>query len=375
MKVKKLDIVRFAPKGKDSFYDTVIARVNAYFDANHISPYANNEMWIKTFLMLLLYFIPYVLMVTGIGADNLWLFFGCWFLMGWGMSGIGTAVMHDANHGTYSPDKRVNSSISYILEIIGGYTVNWRIQHNVLHHTYTNVAGLDEDIDTMGLLRLSPHQPLRWYHRYQHIYAWFFYMIMTLYWMTAKDFLQIIRYKQHDLLVKQDISLKQALLRITLYKLFYYSYIIVLPILFSGVPWYFVVAGFLLMHFTAGLFLSCIFQPAHIMETSPFALPMDTDGKKRMENSWAVHEVVNTTNFAPDNRILSWFVGGLNFQIEHHLFTNVCHVHYKKLAPIVQSVMADFGLPYHVQPTFIRALAEHVKMLKKLGKEYQQQPK
>lgn len=369
MKVEKLDIVRFAPKGKDSFFDAVIERVNTYFETRHISPYANTEMWIKTIVMLLLYFVPYILMVTGLAAGNPWLFFGFWFLMGLGMSGIGTAVMHDANHGTYSPNKRVNSFISYILEIIGGYTVNWKIQHNVLHHTYTNVEGLDEDIDSMGLLRLSPHQPRRWYHRYQHIYAWFFYMIMTLYWMTAKDFLQVIRYKKHDLLIKQNISLKQALLRITAYKLFYYSYIMVLPILFSGMPWYFVVGGFLLMHFTAGLFLSCIFQPAHIMETSPFALPVDTDGKKRMANSWAVHEVVNTTNFAPDNRLLSWFIGGLNFQIEHHLFTGVCHVHYKKLSPIVQSTMADFGLPYHIQPTFLRALAEHAKMLKKLGKE------
>ena len=369
MKAEKLNIVRFAPKGKDSFYEAVADKVNSYFEDNHISPYANMEMWVKTVVMLLLYFVPYILMVTGFGAGNLWLFFGFWFLMGWGMSGIGTAVMHDANHGTYSPNKKVNSFISYILEIIGGYTVNWRIQHNVLHHTYTNVEGLDEDIDTMGLLRLSPRQPKRWYYKYQHIYAWLLYMIMTLYWMTAKDYTGVIRYKKHDLLIKQNVSLKQAIFRITLYKLFYYSYIIVLPILFSGMSWYFVVGGFLSMHFTAGLFLSCIFQPAHIMETSPFALPIHTDGKRLMENSWAVHQVINTTNFSPDSRILSWFIGGLNYQIEHHLFTNICHVHYKEISPIVKSAMIDFELPYHVQPTFSRALLEHFKMLKKLGRE------
>jgi len=154
-----------------------------------------------------------------------------------------------------------------------------------------------------------------------------------------------------------------------MYKLFYYGYILVLPILFSGMPWYFVMAGFLLMHFTAGLFLSCIFQPAHIMEESPFELPLEGEGKRRMENSWAIHEIVNTTDFAPDNRMLSWFAGGLNFQIEHHLFPHVCHVHYKNLAPIVHSTMTDFGLPYHVQPTFFRAVLEHTKMLKKLGRE------
>jgi len=132
-----------------------------------------------------------------------------------------------------------------------------------------------------------------------------------------------------------------------------------------------VAAGFLLMHFTAGLFLSSIFQPAHIMETSPFAVPIDTDGTRRMENSWAVHQVINTTNFSPDSRILSWFIGGLNYQIEHHLFVNICRVHYKRISPIVKSAMVAFGLPYHVQPTFSRALLEHVKMLKKLGREYE----
>lgn len=369
MKVEKLNIVRFAPRGEGSFFETITNRVNNYFEINHISPYANTAMWVKTIVMFMLYFIPYVLMVTGIGSHSPWSFFGCWFLMAIGMSGIGTAVMHDANHGTYSPDKKVNNFISRILEIIGGYRVTWRIQHNVLHHTYTNIAGLDEDIDTMGLIRLSPNQPRRWFHRYQHIYAWFFYMIMTLFWMTAKDYLQVIRYKQHDLLIKQKVSLKQAVFRITWYKLFYYTYIIVLPVLFSGMPWYFVLMGFLLMHFTAGLFLSCVFQPSHIMETSAFLVPVTTDGKRKMEETWAVHEVTNTTDFAPGDRILTWFIGGLNYQIEHHLFTNICHVHYPKIAPIVQSTAAEFKIPYNVQPTFFKALRKHAKMLKTLGKK------
>jgi len=149
MKVEKLNIVRFAPKGENSFYDTVVAKAKAYFEANNISPYANTDMWVKTIIILLLYLVPYTLIVTGLGAASTWLFFGLWFLMGIGMSGIGTAIMHDANHGTYSPNRRVNNFISHILEIIGGYSVNWRIQHNVLHHTYTNLEGLDEDIDTM----------------------------------------------------------------------------------------------------------------------------------------------------------------------------------------------------------------------------------
>ena len=369
MDSETLPIVRFAPKGEHGFYDAVKEKIREYFATHHISPYANREMWVKTIFMLLLYFVPYVFMATGASRANVWHFLGFWFLMGLGKTGIGTSVMHDANHGTYSPNKKLNNFISHILEVIGGYTVAWRIQHNILHHTYTNVQGLDEDIDTMGLIRLSPSQPHRWYYRYQHIYAWFFYAIMTLYWMTAKDYLSVFRYKRHGLLVKQRTSLGKAILDITYHKLFYYAYILVVPILFSGMPWYIVIAGFLLMHFTAGLFLSCIFQPAHIMETSAFSLPVEKNGKKRMEDSWAVHEVINTANFAPRSRILSWFIGGLNYQIEHHLFTNVCHVHYKKIASIVKSTVEEFGLPYHVQPTFLKALWAHAKMLKLLGRD------
>ncbi len=367
MNTEKLKIVRFAPRGKDSFLEAVTTKVNAYFASHHLSPFANTSMWVKTIVILLLYFVPYLLLMTGIGANNRWLFFGFWFLMSWGMSGIGTAVMHDANHGTYSPNKKVNHFIGYMLEIIGGYTVTWKIQHNVLHHTYTNITGLDDDIDSIVFLRFSPTQPRYWFHRYQYIYAWFFYMIMTLFWMTAKDYLQVVRYKQHDLLLKQRVSLKQAILQITLYKLVYYVYILVLPLLFSGQPWYFVLAGFLLMHFTSGLFLSCVFQPSHIMEASAFLKPVMVDGTKRMEDSWAIHELANTTDFAPNSRLLTWFIGGLNYQIEHHLFTGVCHVHYKKIAPIVRSTAKDYNLPYHVQPTFFRALWEHARMLKRLG--------
>lgn len=368
MKVKKMRFVRFALGGKDSFYDTVTESVKHYFESNDISPYANAAMWFKTGVMLVLFFLPYTLIVTGIADTSGFFFFGMWFLMGLGMVGIGTSVMHDANHGTYSANKKVNNLIGHILEVIGGYAVTWKIQHNVLHHTYTNVSGLDDDIDSIILLRFSPQQKRYWFHRYQYLYAWFFYMLMTLYWMTVKDYQQAIIYKQKNLLIKEKVSLKQALFRISIFKIGYYAYIMLLPILISDMPWYLVVAGFLVMHFTAGLILSCIFQPAHIVETSGFAAPVETEGKRKMEDSWAIHEVANTSNFAPNNRFLTWFIGGLNFQIEHHLFTDVCHVHYRKLAPIVKSATASYGIPYHEAPSFRNALLEHARMLKKLGR-------
>ncbi|MEW6470120.1 MAG: acyl-CoA desaturase [Bacteroidota bacterium] len=369
MEQENLNRVSFAPRERNSFMQVLASRVHGFLKANRISPYANAQMWVKTVIMLLLYFVPYALIVTGHAAGNAWLFFGLWFVMAWGMAGLGTSVMHDAHHGSYSSKKWVNNLIGYVIEIIGGYSVTWKIQHNELHHVYTNITGLDEDIDSIKLLRFSPRQPRYWYHRYQFLYVWFFYMLMTIAWITTKDFNQLARYRKQGLLARQNISYKRALFKVTLYKLLYYGYALVLPLIFSGMPWHYVVAGFLLMHFTAGLFLSCIFQPAHIVPASEFAAPVLQKGEKRMERSWAEHEVENTTNFALNNRFLTWFIGGLNYQIEHHLFTGICHVHYPRLAPIVRSVTRAFGLPYNVQPTFFKALADHVRMLKKLGRQ------
>ncbi|MEZ2445051.1 linoleoyl-CoA desaturase [Chitinophaga sp. W3I9] len=365
MKKEEWHIVRFASRGNNSFIESAKAAVQDYFSANNISVYANREMWIKTIVMLALYFVPYTLMVVGLGAGSVWLYLGLWLLSGLGVTGIGASIMHDANHGSFSPKKSINNMMGHILEIIGGYAPTWKIQHNVLHHTYTNVSGLDEDIDSIKLLRFSPNQPRAWYHRYQHMYAWGFYMLMTLFWMTAKDYLQVLRYKSHGLLSKQKVTLKQAMFRISVFKVFYYGYILVLPLIFSGMPWYWVLAGFFLMHFTAGLLLACIFQPAHVMSSSGYAAP---DADRKMKDSWAIHEMENTTNYAPRSRVLSWCIGGLNYQIEHHLFSGICHVHYRKLAPIVKEQAAAFNIPYQVQPTFIRALWEHARMLKKLGR-------
>src|SRR5690606_24822691 len=201
--------------------------------------------------------------------------------------------MHDSNHGSYASNKFVNNTLGGILNILGGYSANWKIQHNVLHHTYTNVEGLDEDIEAGVLLRMSPHAPQLRIHRFQHIYAWFLYCMMNLFWVTVKDYRQLFKYHQLDLLRKEKLTLKRGLTELTILKVFYIGYVIVLPILFSGMPWYHIVLGFVAMHIIAGLALACIFQPAHVMQTSEYPEP-NTD--RKMENSWAVHQLLNTTN-------------------------------------------------------------------------------
>lgn len=355
--------VKFAPRGKESFFDTTKQRVNEYFESANITGNANRKMYIKTAVMLSLYFIPYIFIVTGLGSVNPFVFLGLWAVMGVGVVGIGASVMHDSNHGSYSSNKTVNYLLGNILNLLGGYALNWRIQHNVLHHTYTNLEGLDEDIDPGILLRLSPNKKRLGIHKFQYIYAWFLYSLMNLFWVTVKDYRLLFRYEKKGLLSNQKISLRKGLIELTVLKVFYLFNIIALPIMFSGMPWYYVVYGFLLMHFIGGLSLACIFQPAHVVESSEF--PMPKDGK--VENNWAVHQLLNTTNFSANSTITSWFIGGLNFQIEHHLFPQICHVHYPAISRIVKKTAAEYGLPYYELPTFAAALYEHGKMLKLLG--------
>ncbi len=363
--IARKQIVKFAPRGKDSFYDVVKDKVNEYFSTNNISPYSNSSMVLKTAVMLSLYFVPYLFIVAGLASVNMFLFYMLWLIMGCGIVGIGTSVMHDSNHGAYTENKAVNHFLGSILNILGGYSVNWKIQHNILHHTYTNIEGLDEDIEAGSLLRMSPEKPLRRFHRFQHLYCWLVYCIMNLYWITFKDYRMLIRYNKDGMLRKQKISFWKAILELSALKVVYIAYMIVLPIKFANVPWYHVVGGLLVMHVVTGLALACIFQPAHVVHTSDYSSP---DDDRKMENHWALHQVLNTADFAPNNKLVCWFIGGLNFQIEHHLFPQICHVHYPRIAKIVASVAADFGIPYQVMPTFRSAILAHGKMLWYLGR-------
>jgi linoleoyl-CoA desaturase len=364
MSENKLSLVKFAPKGTDNFHDAVKARVEEYFSKNNISKLHNPTMVVKTVAMLAMYFVPFALIVSGLASVNMIFFYGLWMLMGVGIAGIGTSVMHDSNHGAYSNNEFVNRALGWLLNLLGGYDRNWRIQHNVLHHTYTNLDGLDEDIDAGILLRMSPNARHIGMHKYQHLYAWLLYGIMNIYWVTVKDYKCLLKYGKNGLIKKEKITLTRALIELTAYKVLYFGYVLVLPLIFANVAWYHVVLGFVAMHLVGGLLLACIFQLAHVMDTSEYPKPGE---KNKMESSWAVHQLLNTANFAPNNKLLSWYIGGLNFQIEHHLFPQICHVHYPKLSKIVAEVAREHNVPYNVQPTFRRALMQHALMLKQLG--------
>ncbi|MCP4124531.1 MAG: acyl-CoA desaturase [Bacteroidetes bacterium] len=357
----KSQLLKFSKDEHSEFIVVLRKRVNAYFTENNISKFGNRHMVFKTIFMLALFFIPYAFVVSGMITNNL-VYMLLWVIMGVGTSGIGLSIMHDANHGSLSKNKRVNTVLSYVLEFVGGSHANWQIQHNKLHHTFTNVVGFDEDIKSNYVLRFAPSQPRRGFHRFQFIYAWFLYCLMTIFWVTTKDFSQLKRYIRFGLIKEADYS--KLLFQMIIWKLFFYGYLLVLPMVLSSVPAYFTIIGFVTMLAISGLALSCVFQPAHVVPTSEF--PVGNENGV-LDNSWAIHQLRTTSDFARGNRFLTWFIGGLNFQVEHHLFPNICHIHYKKMSEIVEATAKEYNLPYHFEKTYVGALWSHGKMLYRLG--------
>lgn len=351
--------------GQRDFVTTLNKRVNEYFKTHNIARQGNTEMLVKSIMMFTLYLVPYFLIVSGL-VTSLWALLLLTVVLGFGLAGIGLSVMHDANHGAYSKKQWVNKVFGHSINLLGVSAFNWKMQHNVLHHSFTNVHEEDEDISPRGALRLTPHSHWKWIHKYQFIYAWFLYGLMTVVWVFYKDFSRLYRYQHNGLAKSQEANVMTEWAILILTKIVYVGYTFVIPLVLTSLLWWQVLLGIMIMHYVSGFILAIIFQPAHVIEGTEFPLP---DESGTLENSWAVHQLLTTTNFGNNSKWFSWYVGGLNFQIEHHLFPNVCHVHYRKIASIVKSTAFEFGLPYKTSRTFLSALAGHARLLKQLGRK------
>ena len=355
--------VKFIDKDKSAFYNTLRENIDRYFSENQISKYANASMIFKTIVLLLTYLLP--LAIICLYHPGMVLSLVLWSIMGFGLAGLGMSVMHDANHGAYSSSDLVNRMLGHTLILLGGSVFNWKLQHNILHHTYTNITHMDEDIDNKLVLRFSPHTPVQRFHRLQKFYALFFYGIMTLYWCTFKDFIQFSKYARNKVNTKSTSDNIRKFIEILAGKVLYFFVFFGLPVFVCGIPFLEILPGFVLMHFIAGIILTVVFQLAHTVEGTTHPMP---DEHGNIENSWAIHQMHTTKNFSRNNKWLSWFVGGLNFQIEHHLFPRICHVHYPEIAPIVKRTAKEFGIPYLENETFGSALRSHFAILAQFGR-------
>lgn len=354
--------VTFSRVDSAKFFRTLNKRVNTYFKENNKSKNGNWRLHLKTVVMFSLYLTPYFLFL---GLDFSW-----WaqllltIIMGVGMAGVGMNVMHDANHGAYSSKKWINKIMGGSMYILAGNVYNWQVQHNVLHHTYTNIHGHDEDLEAGRILRFSEHSKWHRLHKFQHYYSIFFYGLLTINWVISSDFSQTKRYLKQKLSYGKlpKASLQWSTLVIT--KLIYAGIWIVIPILFFDIAWWKILIGFFIMHYVAGLILSVVFQLAHIVEQTDMPLPDNTGS---MKNTWAIHQLFTTVNFSTKNKIMNWFTGGLNHQVEHHIFPNISHVHYTRISKIVKETAQEFNLPYHEYKTTRKALLAHFRHLKEMG--------
>src|SRR5438105_10934139 len=277
--------------------------------------------------------------------------------VGLSMAGVGFSVMHDANHGGYSSSRRLNGVMSFTLDLLGASSYLWRQKHNLLHHTYTNISGLDEDIEAGSpWLRLAPWQPWRPHHRRQHLYVWLLYGLFPLQWWLF-DFVELAtgRIGGHQFPAARGRSLLGALAG----KAMFFSWAFVLPIVLHH-TWA-VVPFYALGLFTLGNVLAGTFQLAHCVGEAEF------HGSPQIETDWAEHQIATTVDFARANTLLGWYLGGLNFQVEHHLFPRVCHLHYPALSRIVEETCRAHNVRYRSEPTLWAALAANLRWLRQMG--------
>lgn len=353
--------ISFKHDGKKEFARDIKQEVNGYFEKHNLSKHANGRMVAKTIILLTTYFGAYGLIISN--SVGIWGMAALCFVMGIGMAGIGFSVSHDALHGAYSSNKYINQLLGYTFDLLGANSYIWKITHNIIHHTYTNIYEHDEDLEVAEFIRLSPNAEHKPIHRIQHILAFFAYGFATLFWAFIKDYKYFFQSSLGPYEDKSHPTKEWVTLFIT--KIIYYGYMLVLPYMVLPITWWQLAIGFLIVHFTAGIILGVIFQLAHVVEGTDH--PTENE-EGNIENAWMIHQLETTSDFAHENKLLCWYIGGLNYQIEHHLFPKICSVHYPEISDIVRSKAEEYGIPYNYHETLGAAISSHYKTLKEFGR-------
>ena len=351
--------VSFNNKNK-VFYSALKADVDKYFKEKKLRSTGNLSLYSKTAILIPAAILIYILVLSHLLPG--WVAVSLCGLLGFILASIGFNVMHDACHGSYSSRKWVNETLGLTLNALGGNAFIWKFKHNIIHHTYTNVDGVDDDIAKSPLMRMCSSQKWVPAHRFQHIYMVPIYAISSFAWVLLIDFNKYFRQKVHNTAL-QKMSAKEHII-FWASKLLYVLFYIAIPVYCVG--WGYWAIGFAVMHVALGFTLAIVFQLAHVVEHVDF-VAVEGMEHKQIENEWAIHQLKTTANFAPRNKLINWYVGGLNYQVEHHLFPRISHVHYPAISGIVQKTCREFNLPYHSFPTMGASVASHFKMMKRLG--------
>ena len=353
----------------NEFYQSLKIAVDEYFEKNKIRKTGDWRLYSKTIILIGTAIASYCLIIF-VKMDALPAYTLC-ALLGYCMACIGFSVMHDANHGSYSSKSWVNDFMGLSMNFMGASSFFWKQKHNIIHHTYTNVDGIDDDIAKSPIIRQCESQ--RWVpaHKVQHLYLLPAYALSSIFWLFSMDFVKYFTHKIYTTEAWKMNVKNHVIFWVT--KILYATFYMALPIMIFGFSHWLI--GFLIMHAFMGLTMSLVFQLAHVVENTEFE-NIALDETKHIETAWAEHQIKTTSNFAMNSKLVSWFVGGLNFQIEHHLFPKVSHVHYPAISKIVQEKCTEYKLPYNQYPSLAEALASHFRIMRHLGKrpaEMQQQ--
>ncbi len=353
--------VKFTQSLSTPFYLEVKQKVNAYFASRSNNRKANAHMRSKIILIFLIFFVSYGLLVSNVLSQTQMLFTTILF----GLSNVLIAfnVAHDASHDALFKKQKWNKLFSYSFNLIGVNQYIWDIKHNRSHHAFTNIEGLDMDIAQAKIARVVESSQRKWFHRYQHIYLPFIYPTASLFMIFVKDF-QMFAVKKYGNSVHNGHPRKEyAILFIS--KLLYITYTLIIPMIVINLVWWKILVGFLIMHLIMGVFLAIILFPAHVLDDSPFPKP---DDSMEIHNSWAIHQVETTTNFAANSRLITWLAGGLNTHIAHHLYPNICHIYYYDLTKIIREVAQKHEISFR-DKTMFGALKSHFTYFKRLGRK------
>lgn len=353
--------IRFKNQQQAEFYSTLRSEIDNYFKVNNLSKQANSKMWAKVALILSAFFSLYFIILFSKLPNIYKLLLTIPF--GFVTALIGLNICHDAIHGSLSKNRSVNKFFSFLFNVVGANAYMWNITHNIVHHTFTNIKGSDEDIDIApGLIRQHESEEWKPRYKYQHIHAFLLYGLTSLSWVFRKDFVKFSQ-KQIGNYNNSNHTQKEWFVLI-FFKMLYMFLFIALPLMVMDITVLQFLGGFLLMHLIEGWTLALVFQPAHVVENVDFPIP---DDKGIIPDEWAAHQLQTCSNFATKSKIATWITGGLNYQVEHHLFPTICHIHYPKLAPIIRSTAEKFNLPYHENLSYFDAIQSHYQLLKTLG--------
>jgi linoleoyl-CoA desaturase len=348
-------------KDTSSFFKVLKEQVDGYFNATQLHPAGNERLYWKSAVQVISGTALYIILVFSTPAPAISIML-C-VLLGINLAVIGFNIMHEGGHQSFSRYAWLNNVAAYFLNVLGGNAYFWKVKHNINHHTYTNIEGMDSDIDVKPFMRLCEEQPLKKYHRYQHIYWFGLYAVSYLAWVFYEDFEKYFTRKVSLNSEKKNLNFKQHFI-FWFSKVMYVIVYIVIPIICVG--WLAWLIGFMIVTTVCGLTTSIVFQLAHVVEGTEFHSTENSQGRTKVE--WAIHQIKTTANFATSSKCLHWLLGGLNFQIEHHLFPRISHVHYPVISRMVKEVCRDYDVVYNEYSSMLKAIASHISHLYRLGR-------